>query len=258
MRSLSGNLSKPFFRWRSSGETSTTGGTEGAIIFFLVLLILLFSGFGWDLSVANLFHKAHGWVYGSLWPWRFLYEHGEIPAYLIAATALLAIVFGLFLRDLSRYRKIALYFLLFIIIGPCLLVNAVLKDHWGRPRPCQVAVFGGTKQYLPVWEMGTSGEGKSFPCGHAAAGFTLISPYFLLRRRNPRAARAFLLLGLGYGTLMGIGRMTQGGHYLSDVISAGVICYMVGLWLSRLMGFGGQQGSGVFISRDPGLAGAAP
>lgn len=265
MRSLSGNLSKHFLRWRSTGETSNSGGTEGAIIFFLILLVLLFSGCGWDLAVAGLFHaKTQGWVYGRLWPWRFLYNYGEIPAYLTAALALLVIVCGLFARNLSRYRKVALYFLLFVLIGPCLVVNAVLKDHWGRPRPCQVEIFGGPKQYLPVWEKGTSGEGKSFPCGHAAAGFTLISPYFLLRRRNPRAASAFLLLGLGYGALMGIGRMIQGGHYLTDVIGSGVISYLVGLWLSSLMGFDGQpkegetQRSSAFISREPDLASAAP
>ncbi|MBI1920604.1 MAG: phosphatase PAP2 family protein [Geobacter sp.] len=259
MQSLSGNPPKPFLRWQSTGETLATGGTEGAIIFFLILLILFFSGFGWDLAVAGLFYaKTQGWVYGSMWPWRFLYEHGELPAYATAAGALLAIVCGLLVRHYSRYRKVALYFLLFVLIGPCLVVNVLLKDNWGRPRPCQVNLFGGTKQYLPVWEKGTSGVGKSFPCGHAAAGFTLISPYFLLRRRYPRAAKAVLLLGLGYGTLMGIARMTQGGHYLTDVIGAGVVSYLTGLWLSRMMGFGmGYRADAVLGSSNEVLTSSA-
>ena len=39
----------------------------------------------------------------------------------------------------------------------------------------------------------------------------------------------FLLLGLGYGGLMGLGRMIQGAHFFSDVVWAGGFVYLTAL-----------------------------
>jgi hypothetical protein len=32
-----------------------------------------------------------------------------------------------------------------------LLVNVALKDHWGRPRPIDIAQLGGTEHFVPWW-----------------------------------------------------------------------------------------------------------
>lgn len=210
---------------------------ELLFILTFTLLIPVLSALGADVAVTGLLHDgSRGWIFEKVWLWQFLYEYGVIPIYLTAVGSLLLLTGGIFFKRVLFLRGIALYFLFFALIGPCIIVNAVLKDHWGRPRPRQVDIFGGTKRHLHVWEKGPGGEGKSFPCGHAAAGFFLFSPYFVLRRRNPRTATLFLALGIGYGTLMGIGRMAQGGHFLTDVIGAGVIDYMVGLTLSGVLG----------------------
>jgi membrane-associated PAP2 superfamily phosphatase len=199
------------------------------------------------MAVAGLLHDgSRGWAFGEAWLWRFLYDFGEMPIYAAVIGSLVLLVGGTFARRLLHLRRMALYLLLAALIGPCLIVNAVLKDHWGRPRPRQVDLFGGNRQHQHVWEKGPAGKGKSFPCGHAAAGFFLLSPYFVLRRRKPRSATRFLALGIGYGVLMGIGRMAQGGHFLTDVIGAGVIVYLVGLTLSVVMGLereGAAQGT---------------
>jgi membrane-associated PAP2 superfamily phosphatase len=45
------------------------------------------------------------------------------------------------------------------------------------------------------------------------------------------------LLGLAYGTVMGIGRMVQGGHFATDVLWAWGLTYLTGLILAYIFGF---------------------
>lgn len=93
-----------------------------------------------------------------------------------------------------------------------------------------------------AWEKGIAGSGKSFPSGHASMGFYMFSPYFVLRRSSRPGSIGFLVLGLGYGALMGLARMIQGGHFASDVVWAGGFIYLSGLLLSVLLGLDGERG----------------
>jgi len=43
-----------------------------------------------------------------------------------------------------------------------------------------------------------------------------------------------LAAGLLYGALMGLARMIQGGHFLTDVIWSGILVYLTGLSLYYL------------------------
>lgn len=215
---------------------------ETRLIIFFTALVPLVSFLGMDTLVSGLLYSSEsGWRFGDFLPWRMLYTYGEYPAYGIAVLSLALFIRGCVMKRVSHYRRFSLYCLLVLLIGPILIVNVLLKDHWGRPRPRQVDLFGGSTAYRHVWQQGETGTGKSFPCGHAAAGFFLIAPYFALRRRHPRLARSFLMLGICYGSLMGMGRIAQGGHFLSDVVGSGVIVYAVGLTLSNLLGFSRAQ-----------------
>lgn len=190
-----------------------------------------------DIRIQRFFYTPDGrWTDCCSWLWSLLYEYGTFPAILISAISLCVFLLSFQICRLSAFRKKALFFLLLMLIGPGVMVNFVLKDHWGRPRPRDVDVFGGDQRYLTVFEKGTAGKGKSFPSGHASMGFYLMAPYFTLRASFPRRAKLFLLLGTSYGLLMGIGRMAQGGHFASDVIWAGGIVYLCGLTLCHLFG----------------------
>ncbi|HCX59124.1 MAG TPA: PAP2 family protein, partial [Candidatus Cloacimonas sp.] len=67
----------------------------------------------------------------------------------------------------SRNRKLYLFLVLAMIIGPGIIVNSALKENWGRPRPRDVEQFGGRYAYEAPLEIDLSSPGKSFPCGHA-------------------------------------------------------------------------------------------
>lgn len=205
----------------------------------LLAATLLFRLTDLDLILQRFFfHPEEGWLFGSDNPWSFLYQYGSIPAFGLLAAAIIVLTGSLGWRRLRPHRKGALFVMLAMAIGPGLLVNTLLKDHWGRPRPAEVEAFGGREQFLRLGEMGPPAKNKSFPSGHAAVGFFLMTPYFVWRRTAPRPAAAFLVGGLAYGALMGLGRMIQGGHFASDVVWAGGIVFLTGYFLSLAIGLG--------------------
>jgi lipid A 4'-phosphatase len=207
-------------------------------VFIAIILTSLIVLTNADIEIEKLLYSPEkGWFMGRNMPWYFLYNYGNIPAILLSAAGLVILVLGFFRQQLLPYRKISLFLVIFMILGPGLLVNTVFKEHWGRPRPADIVNFGGTETFRQIWEKGQPEQGKSFPSGHAAVGFFLFSPFFFLRKTSRSSAFLFLGLGIFYGTFMGAGRMIQGGHFLSDVLWSGVFTYLTGLILYYIFRF---------------------
>ena len=207
-----------------------------APMLILALLTLVFRLTDLDPFIESFFYiQGKGWVYADMNPWSFLYRYGTLPAIVLAVGSLLVFACSFLLSRFYPYRRKALFGVLLMLIGPGLIVNLIFKDHWGRPRPREVNIFSGQERFLPAWEKGISGNGRSFPCGHASMGFYLFSPFFVLRKTSRRWALCFLTLGIGYGAFMGLGRMIQGGHFASDVIWSGGFVYLCGWGLCRLL-----------------------
>lgn len=117
-------------------------------------------------------------------------------------------------------RGIALFLLLSILIGPVLLVNGA-KDTWRRPRPRETVELGGSHPYRKVLEISHRRfRGKSFPGGHASAGFILVMFYFLFKPKGRKWAGLALLFGIGWGTWLSYVRIVLGGHFFSDNLYA--------------------------------------
>ena len=202
----------------------------------LLGLTILLRNTNLDLTILRCFFEpSGGWIYKDMQPWRFLYDFGTIPAIIIASASLATFIGSFWIRKITAYRSIALFLVLVMIVGPGLIVNTVFKEHWGRPRPRHIDVFSGQERFLRVWEKGVGGEGHSFPSGHASMGFYLLSPFFVVRKTSKKWAVVFLILGLSYGSLLGLARMVQGAHFFSDVIWAGGFVYLSGLGLYYLL-----------------------
>jgi lipid A 4'-phosphatase len=178
-----------------------------------------------DIKLQSLFYHPGA---ERPWPhefdafWRFLYTFGPWPALLTALTSLGILVVALSKPSLARWRKHAALVFLTMALGPGLFVNTIFKDHWGRPRPRQVTELGGTMNYQCFYEKGTSGRGKSFPCGHSSMGYYFIAFYFLARRNHKGLALAAFAGAALYGTLIGVARMAAGAHFASDVLWSAV------------------------------------
>lgn len=151
------------------------------IIPCLVLIIgtIVFRHTGLDITISKLFYSHEiGFFKKNSNPWIFLYHYGCILVLLLAFGGLFVFGIGFFSRRILPYRKIGLFLVLLMVIGPGLIVNVTFKRYWGRPRPRETVIFGGEKPFLPVWKKGKTGEGKSFPSGYPSVGYFLFAPFF--------------------------------------------------------------------------------
>jgi len=201
-------------------------------IIISILFTLIFKLSNLDITLQNIFYStAKNWKFGSQQPWNFFYHYGNYPVLLFIIISLIFLIVSFWKNTFKWlfYRKAALFFILVLLLGPGLLVNGVLKEHVGRPRPREIINYGGTDPFVPVLKHGTAGKGKSFPCGHCSMAFMLITPFFVLRKKYKLLSLLVLSFGLIYSLLMSLARMAQGGHFASDAIWAGIIVYFSSL-----------------------------
>ena len=213
---------------------------RGAVfpLVFCVILTFLVRITGFDLGAEEMIYRvgADSWSLGEHPFWRFIYRWGLIPSVIVVFSAILAFSLSWYRPALQKWRRVFLFLILTAAVGPGVITNGVLKEYWGRPRPREVEGLGGHNQFEPVFSRHHTSHGKSFPCGHATVGFYFLSGFFLFRRHRKGMAEGFMVIGLTSGVLLGVARMAQGGHFFSDVIWAGVICYFTPLILYYALG----------------------
>jgi membrane-associated PAP2 superfamily phosphatase len=200
-----------------------------ALLAFAVAAIILFAVSDLDIAAMRLFyHPEHGepWPDADKPVWSLFYRSAPWVTASLAIAGAALLVMGMLREKSRRFRQYGLFILLCVVLGPGLVINVVLKDHWGRPRPRQIVEFGGRYEYVqPLVPSGS--RGKSFPCGHCSVGYLYAAGWWLWRRRYPRRAALSLATGLTLGTLLGLGRMAAGAHFLSDAVWSALLAYAV-------------------------------
>lgn len=180
-----------------------------------------------DLWASGIFYQAgRGFVLRDWGPAAVVFGMVRwITWGIVLVTAFAAAWLVLMQRPLWRLdRKALLFVALSTAIGPGLLVNTALKDHWGRARPIQIEAFGGTRHFTPApLPAHECPRNCSFVSGHAALGFSLVAFAFLLPPGRER--RRAIAAALAFGAAIGVVRIAQGGHFLSDVVWAGLLVY---------------------------------
>ena len=188
-------------------------------------LVIFFFAPQLDLATSRLFYDpGRGFVLASWPPILFLFR--AIPWIAWGLLLLVAVgIFWLFLfrRPLWRLDRKALIFVaVSTVAGPGLFANTLFKDHWGRARPVQTEMFGGAHRFTPApLPAAECDRNCGFVSGHAALAFSLVALAVLLPSGRPR--RLGMAAALGFGTLVGLGRIAQGAHFLSDVVYAGLL-----------------------------------
>jgi membrane-associated PAP2 superfamily phosphatase len=182
-----------------------------------------------DLSIERFFFSMGQGRFLQTPLLEFMYVWGLVPGQLLMVLSLMALIASYLFKSLKSWKRASLVLVLTSGIGAGVICHALLKDHWGRPRPKQVIEFGGEQQFRPFWSPHFSNPitSKSFPCGHCTMGFYFFAVTFLGRRYK----NSFIFWsGLGLALLLGIGlgltRMAQGGHFFSDVLFSAYILYI--------------------------------
>ncbi len=205
--------------------------TIGAALLFLVFpeIDLIVASFFFTGREGQQFLFQHdqyvGWIRDGL-------EKGFIILCLAIALSLIVHIFWrrrLFGLDWRR----ASFLILSFALGPGLLVNSILKNHWGRARPAQITAFGGEQEFTPALIIADQCERNcSFVSGEAAVGFSLLAVALLV---SSGRRHFYIWAVVGFGCFIGFLRIGAGGHFLSDVVFAGLFVSFLTVALHHVM-----------------------
>ncbi|MBR9971829.1 phosphatase PAP2 family protein [Magnetospirillum sulfuroxidans] len=192
-----------------------------------------------DLTIAGWFFDPVNAVFPARSAPMYEWVRRVMPYFLFAGAGYVAVLWaaGEMMKQvfLGVSRRVALYLLSSLALGPGLIVNVILKDNWGRPRPSTIREFGGANYYVPPLVMTDQCDNNcSFSSGHGALGFWPVAVALLVPAPWRGAAMAAALL---FGGLVGFVRIAQGGHFFSDVVFSAVIVISTTVWLNhRILG----------------------
>lgn len=201
-----------------------------------------------DLRMTGLFY-----VEGTGFPAQSsavlsMLRHGIWNLSIILALAAIigGVAYALWRHDLfgvpgGRWQFVALLY----ILGPGILVNAILKNYWGRARPDQIVDFGGSALFSPAWVMTDQcARNCSFVSGEGSGAAALvIGGVVILQALRDRlgdrvlvTAQVFLATAAVTAAAL---RVILGRHFLSDTIFAALLVALIALLLWPIVQRGG-------------------
>jgi lipid A 4'-phosphatase len=214
--------------------------TVDRLIVVLLVAVIAVSLFFWflpgvDLAVSRLFFTpGEGFTLVRHSALRALRKSSDLALGAIVILILVRILCDMRTSSGKRpHWKTSLWLLGGLAVGPGLVVNAILKTFWGRPRPHDVDVFGGEEAYQMVWVISDSCERNcSFVSGEASSSAWLVAAAVV----TPKAIRpAATVAAVVYAASLSLNRVAFGAHFLSDVVLALLICGLLFALLYRLV-----------------------
>jgi lipid A 4'-phosphatase len=200
----------------------TVGVLVGVVFGIWPRLDLAVSAPFYDPATRDFRFNAQPWVQHARDAARLLIALLIVPS----AVALL----GKFLlpgRPMLVRWRVVLFLVGTLAVGPGLIANTLLKDHWGRARPIDVTAFGGTQRFTAWWDpRGDCPNNCSFIAGEPAGAFWTMAPAALA---PPQWRVLTYGAALAFGSAVGALRIAGGGHFFTDVVFAGVFMYLL-IW----------------------------
>lgn len=212
------------------------------------LLVLIAASFAVFALWPSLDLRATGFFYDAGFAWETAAPISQAVrnglwylSLLMPVVALVLFAASFVARPVLVPRRIWGYVLALFLLGPGLLVNGILKAHWGRARPYTVTEFGGTAQFTPPWQITdqcakncsfVSGEGA----GSMAVTISILLILTVLRSRlSPLVYRVGQGVALAVLAFTGLQRVAAGRHFLSDVLLSWLFVGVIALVLARLL-----------------------
>jgi membrane-associated PAP2 superfamily phosphatase len=213
----------------------------------LGLMLVGMENTGADIAVSHWFYDAAAHTFPLRYSFlldTMMHHWAKYSVILLTCMVGAGYAFTFVIPALRAQRRLLLFIVLAMTLAP--LTVTLLKQVTDRPCPWDLAEFGGALPHTRLFE--SRGEvharGQCFPAGHASTGFALLALFFAAHhRRRMQLARAALAAGIAAGLLLGVGRIAQGAHFLSHVLWAGLVCWLVMVVLYGLMLRGDTAGS---------------
>jgi lipid A 4'-phosphatase len=227
-----------------------------------IVIFALFAAMpGWDLSVSAAAYQQGQFVGDRGGP-----VHGlRMALWNMALILLLAAIIALSLGHSYGWPQRLLpmrqwnIILWGFLLGPGLVVNALLKGFSGRPRPVDTDLFGGAQPFAAVGDFsGACPANCSFVSGEVSGttafclGCGLLIWHHRARLGGWLCAALALLLVASFGFVFAQ-RVASGGHYLSDALLAATLTALIFALVARRWppGPGSPAAGAVDKRRDP-------
>ncbi|MNH06810.1 Lipid A 1-diphosphate synthase [compost metagenome] len=196
----------------------------------LALILLELSSIDMDLAklffdpVAGQFIGRHSYLLENI-----LHDRVKQIVIMLGVLALVTFALSFFCKRLFGWRREL--GCLVLALGLSTAFVTPLKKVTQVQCPWSLSQFGGKETYSKLLEArpATDKPGMCWPGGHAATGFCLFALFFMLRDRRPRLARVALAVAFVAGSVLSLGRMMQGAHFLSHNVWTAVFCWLIGL-----------------------------
>jgi len=209
----------------------------GGLAFVIAVATLaMLAGVKLDLQIAGLFYDPTQQKFlAQTNHYVGLVRENGLVALVACFGAVVAALVTRMLRLPQRVvpGRVVLFLVSTLALGPGLLANVILKDHWHRPRPVQVTEFGGSKPYVDWWDpRGGCERNCSFVSGEASAAAWMFAPAMLA----PPQWRIAALTGAAIFTaVISLSRMAAGGHFFTDVVFAVLLTIILILIMHRVI-----------------------
>ena len=198
------------------------------IIFFLIA-VMLTVGPSFDLFLSELFYKGEKqFILQSYYSLTFVFRDVLLPLLLVYILILPAISKLIPIKKLYfkfEFLHKHLYFIWSAFVFNTIVIY-LLKNLWGRGRPGDILELGGEERFSPWYKISDACSSNcSFVSGDAAVGFAMILLFLVSKNYK------FFYLSIVFGCLIGLIRIAEGGHFLSDVVFSGLIVFCLSLVL---------------------------
>lgn len=172
-------------------------------------------------------------------------SHGEVSVSMFIIAILLGLItYASFLFILSkklpssnRKKWIKSAISMLILSFSTVLVTNIIKMIVGRPRFWTLE--NNINDFIPWYEINgltTVNANMSFVSGHTANAFVLLAFAFFFVK-GTKYYTNIIIASLTWGSLVGLGRLLSGQHFLTDVVFGGLLTIILYLfiekWLNR-------------------------
>jgi membrane-associated PAP2 superfamily phosphatase len=197
-----------------------------------ILALILLESTSIDMNIADLFFDQQAGEFIGRHSYlleNILHDRVKQGVIVFGLLAVVGFIASFFVQRLYGWRREL--GCLVLALGLSTAFVTPLKQLTQVQCPWSLTQFGGKETYSKLLEPRppTDKPGLCWPGGHAATGFCLFALFFVLRDRKPRLAKAALGLAFVAGSLLSVGRMMQGAHFLSHNIWTAVFCWLIGL-----------------------------
>ncbi len=198
-----------------------------SIIVFLISVFYVSVGSSIDIYISGLFYEGNQ---------KFFIESFSLTSVIVRKIFLPLLIIYIFVCPIvSLYVPVKNIFFGFkfilkdivfifssVFFNLIIVVNLLLKGFWGRARPNDILELGGGENFSAWFQYSDACNANcSFVSGDASVGFSLIVLYLITKKR------LFFWLSLLSGTILGAVRISEGGHFFSDILMSGLIIYFL-------------------------------